>query len=274
MKFIFLLLAFAFSLFPADAQQASPANAPPAQSGPPQDKLPDVPQPQQPSLQNKSAQEDAKISPSGKLPAILAPQITREPLDAGDKFHLYLHQAFNPVALLPPAFGAGLRMASPRDHYPRDWKDGAGAFGRLYGDSMARRESQLAAEALAEITFREDPRYLPSSSHHVFPRVVHALAFVIVDRSDSAHNTLAYSHFFGAAASGAVGAFYLPGGYNDATHAGQRAAATFQSFAISNVANEFCPEWGPLMLKLHLPFVHPPCAERIKRKPAPAPDQK
>jgi hypothetical protein len=264
MRSLLLLLAFTFASTWLHSQPAGSINSPLTQRNE-QQKLPDEPRPRE------SMPQDSKISPSGKLPAVLAPQITREPLDAGDKFHLYLHQAFNPVALLPPAFGAGLRMARPRDHYPRDWRDGGAAFGRLYGDSLARRESQLAAEALAEIAFREDPRYLPSTRHNVFGRVAHALAFVIIDRNDSGHNSLAFSNFFGAAASGAVGAFYLPGGYNDATHAGQRAASSFQSFAISNVANEFCPEWGPIMLKLHLPFVHPPCAERIKLKQVSSP---
>src|SRR6266849_376382 len=227
----------------------------------PQNKLPNAPKPQKPSTP-----EQRKISRSGKLPAILAPQITKQPLDAADKFHLYLHQAFNPVSFLLPMFGVGLKMADPPGHYPREWKDGAGSVGRLYGDSLAKRQSQLAAQTLAEITFREDPRYLPSASQNAFVRIAHAVAFVIIDRSDSGHNRLALSNFSGAAANGFVGMAYLPSGYDDLTHAGQRAASTFQGFAISNIANEFCPEWGPIMTRMHLPFVHPPCAERIKAK--------
>ena len=196
--------------------------------------------------------------------------MTLQPVSAADKWQLYVHQAFNPVAFLLPTFGVALTMADPPDHYPREWKDGGGAFGRLYGDSLAKREAQLAAQTLTKITLREDPRYLPAASHNVFNRVAHAVLFVLVDKNDSGDNRLAYSNFTGAAANGFVGMAYLPDGYNDVTHAGQRAASAFQDFALSNIANEFCPQWGPLMNRMHLPFVHPPCEERIKAKSAKA----
>ena len=237
-------------------EASSPATAPQTAGGAvqPENKLPDAPQPQKPSAQEKRK----------GLPAILAPQMSLQPVSAADKWQLYVHQAFNPVAFLLPTFGVALTMANPPDNYPREWKDGAGAFGRLYGDSLAKREAQLAAKTLTKITLREDPRYLPAASHNVFNRVAHAVLFVLVDKNDSGHNRLAYSNFTGAAASGFVGMGYLPEGYNDVTHAGQRAASTFQDFALSNIANEFCPQWGPLMNRMHLPFVHPPCEERIK----------
>ena len=69
-------------------------------------------------------------------------------------------------------------------------------------------------------------------------RIAHAVAFAIVDRSHSGHERLAFSNFFGAAASGFIGTAYLPGGYNDLTHAGQRTANTLGGFALSNMANE------------------------------------
>jgi hypothetical protein len=266
MRAIVLLVTLTVvSCVPLTAQQNNdvsiPATAPQtrdaAQS---QSKLPDAPQPQKPS---------SKQERKG-LPAILAPQMTMQPMNSADKMELYVHQAFNPVAFILPTFGVGLTMADPPAHYPREWKDGAGAFGRLYGDSLAKREAQLAAQALTKITLHEDPRYLPAASHNVFNRVAHAVIFVLVDKNDSGDNRLAYSNFTGAAARGFVGMGYLPDGYNDLTHAGQRAASTFQDFALSNIANEFCPQWGPLMNRMHLPFVHPPCEERIKAKPAKA----
>jgi hypothetical protein len=226
----------------------------------PKSKLPEAPQPQKPP------DRESKISASGKLPAFLAPQITKQPLDPGDKFRLYAHQAVNPVGFLATAFGAGLTMASPPDHYPREWKDGGGAYGRLYGDAVARRESEQAVIFLSALAIGEDPRYLPSASHNMLIRIVHAAAFVIVDRSDSGHERLALSNFFGAAASGFIGIAYLPGGYNDVTHAGQRTANTLGGFALNNMANEFCPEWGPIINRMHLPFVHPPCAERMRAR--------
>jgi hypothetical protein len=229
----------------------------------PKSKLPDAPKPRT----QRSSSQESKISASGKLPAILAPQMTEHRLDPGDKFRLYAHQAIDPLGLLAVAFGAGLTMASPPDHYPREWKNGAGAYGRLCGDAMARRESEQAAQFLAQITFREDPRYLPYSRHGILGRIAHAVRFAVVDRSDSGHDRPAFSNYLGAAASGFIGTAYLPGGYNDLVHAGQRTIYSFSDFALSNLANEFCPEWGPIVNRMHIPLVHPPCEERMRTKP-------
>lgn len=235
--------------------------------------LPDAPSAQkqdqkqrQKQEQKEDQDEEARISASGKLPALLAPQMTRDRLTAGDKFRLYTHQAFNPLALLPPALSAGFNMARPKDGYPHEWKAGGGGIGRLYGDALAQREAEQAASFLAGAALREDPRYLPSTGHGALGRVTHALEFAIVDKSDGGRAVPAFSNFAGAAASGFVGMAYLPRGYDDVTHAGQRSLTTLAGFAASNVLNEFCPEWGPLVQKLHLPFVHPPCPDRMRAK--------
>jgi len=74
-------------------------------------------------------------------------------LSFGDKFTIYAHQTFGPPALILPAFKAGMGMANPTKHYPREWKDGAGAFGRLYGDSIAMVTSQRTARFLTGVAF-------------------------------------------------------------------------------------------------------------------------
>jgi hypothetical protein len=254
------------------AQQPAPAGggvSAPNQHGSSSASLPDTPQPQEPkqsSPQSPARSRDSKVSASGKIPAILAPQITEDRLTVHDKFTLYSHQAANPVALLLPVFATGIAIAHPPARYPHEWKDGGGAFGRLYGDYLARRESAQAAQFLSEVAFREDPRYEPSRSHSVAARISNALLFTLIDKSDSNHRMPAFSNFAGAAASGFVASAYVPNGYNDVVHAEHRAALGLAGFAAGNLVNEFCPQWGPLVSKLHLPFIHPPCAERIGSK--------
>src|ERR1700756_482323 len=46
---------------------------------------------------------------------------------------------------------------------------------------------------------------------------------------------------------------FYPDGWNDATHAGQRAAGEFATIAIGHVITEFEPEWGPWAKKIRLP---------------------
>jgi hypothetical protein len=165
----------------------------------------------------------------------------------GDKFRYYMTETyFNPSAVTAPAFRAGLRMANPpgkgATQYPPEWRQGAEAFGRNYGDAFAERVSFQTARFVTGVITREDPRYLPSRSHYILARSVHALSFSFVDRSDSGHPMLALSNFVGAAAGGFVGNTYLPAGFNDVTHAGQRAAIRFGTFAAGNLFREFAPQ--------------------------------
>jgi hypothetical protein len=193
----------------------------------------------------------------GSNTVLYLPVATPQRLSFSDKFTIYAHQTFGPPALVLPAFAAGRDMANPKSHYPREWKDGAGAFGRIYGDSLAMTTSQHTARFLAGVALHEDPRYVRSSSTNPLMRTMHALAFTLVDKTDSGRNTIALSNFAGAAAGGFVGSAYLPHGYNDLTHAEQRMAIQFTSIAIQNVAAEFQPQWGPIVRKLRIQKIIP-----------------
>jgi hypothetical protein len=163
------------------------------------------------------------------------------------KFRYYLSETYlNPSVLTAPAFRAGLRIANPPGKgataYPAEWRQGSEAFGRNYGDAFAQRVTFQTARFATGVVTHEDPRYLPSASHNVLARSLHALTFTFVDRSDSGHAMPAISNFAGAAAAGFVGNAYLPSGFNDATHAGQRATLQFGLTAAGNLFREFAPQ--------------------------------
>ena len=215
--------------------------------------LPYAPQPQgQSNLPSSSSHPQEENSAVLFLP-VKSPRA----LSFSDKFTIYTHHTFGPPALILPAFKAGMGMANPTKHYPREWKDGAGAFGRLYGDSIATVTSQRTARFLTGVALHEDPRYVRSTSKNPLLRTTHALAFTLIDKTDSGRNTIAFSNFAGAAAGGFVGRAYLPHGYSDLTHAEQRMAFQFMSVAIQNIAAEFQPQWGPLVRKLRINKIIP-----------------
>jgi len=193
------------------------------------------------------------LNPLSFLPA----PMTRKPLTAEEKLSVYVHRTFGPPALILPAFGAGLSMLNPPSHYPREWKDGAQAFGRNYGNIVATVTARETASMLASVALHEDPRYRPSGSTNVLYRAFHALSYTVVDRSDSGKRTIAVSNFAGAAAGGLIGMAYLPNGFNDAAHAQQRMAMQFATVAIHNLAAEFQPQWGPIVRKLRIPKLLP-----------------
>jgi hypothetical protein len=100
----------------------------------------------------------------------------------------------------------------------------------------------------------EDPRYQRSASTNALRRTFHALAFTIVDKTDSGRSTFAASNFAAAAAGGFVGMGTLPNTYNDLTHAEQRMASEFLQIAIGDVATEFERPWAK---KIHFPKILP-----------------
>jgi hypothetical protein len=215
--------------------------------------LPDAPQPQDPMNPSSSLSR-----PQDNDSAILfLPVKTSRRLSFADKFTIYAHQTFGPPEIIFPGFAAGMAMANPRSHYPRDWRAGAEAFGRLYGDSIATVTSERTARFLTGVALHEDPRYARSNSKNPLVRTMHAVLFTFVDKTDSGRNTIAFSNFAGAAAGGFVGRAYLPQGYNDLTHAEQRMTIQFASIAVQNIAAEFQPQWGPIVRKLRIQKILP-----------------
>ena len=218
--------------------------------------LPDAPMPQE-QAEDQSAPSPADSGTHLNPFPILSPRLTRAPLTIQSKFLIYAHKTFGPPAVILPAFGAGLGMLNPPSKYPKEWKDGAAAFGRNYGYRVADHTSRNTAQFLTGTLLHEDPRYLRSTSSNPVVRTVHALAFTIFDKTDSGRTTFAASNFASAAAGGFVGMGILPDGYNDVTHAEQHMASEFLQIGIGNVLTEFEPQWGPWAKKLRIPKILP-----------------
>jgi len=180
-----------------------------------------------------------------------------KPLTTEQKFKFYARQTFGPPAVIAPAFGAAIRMANPPSDYPRDWKDGGGAFGRLYGSTLATQTSKHTAEFLTEAAFHYDARYSPSKSDGKLARAAHAVGYVFVEKTDAGKTAFALPHFAGAAAGGFTGMAYLPLGYDTLSKAGQRAGSELGQIALRNLAQEFAPELAPIARPIHLPKLLP-----------------
>ena len=193
-----------------------------------------------PGLQDNSTKSSTPV-------AALSTPNQSERFGVGAKFRYYVGETYlNPGFVTAPIFRASIRMANPPGHfptaYPADWRQGVGGFGRNYGDAMAQRVSFQTARFVTSVVVREDPRYRSSSSHNVFVRSLHAFGYTFIDRSDSGHPMPALSNVVGAAAAGFVGNTYLPPGFANITHAGQRATLQFGFASAGNLYREFAPQ--------------------------------
>jgi hypothetical protein len=180
-----------------------------------------------------------------------------KPLTLQQKFRFYAFTTFGPPEIVMPAIGAGIRMAHPNSLYPPAWRDGMGAYGRLYGSTLAAQTSKHTAEFVTEAAFHYDARYYPSHSDWTYKRILHALEYVGMEKTDSGKTRLAVPHFAAAAAGGFVGMAYMPPGYNTLSYAGKRSAMELVTIFPRNLMQEFAPELAPIFRRVHVPRVLP-----------------
>lgn len=215
----------------------------------PAESIPDAPIPvfdaTPPTPSDAGAPQQQTIVPAATQP--------NAPMTLGQRFRFEARRTFGPSAFIVPAGEAGIVMADPPHGYPRDWSDGGGAFGRNYGAELGRHATGGMAHFTIAAIDREDPRYYTTPSNNFAIRFAHALFFTLIDRNDSGHPTLALSNLSGSAAAGFVGMTWEPSGFDDTTHAYQRAALEMTTFAGHNVIAEFSPELSRLTHKLHIP---------------------
>jgi hypothetical protein len=216
--------------------------------------------PGEPELPDAPTASPAPQQSSQPSVPFLSPRLNRplQPMDFGGKFKYLVEPAFGPRSFFTNAFSTGIRMANPPSRYPHEWRAGAEACGRLYGDSFARTGAEGIGRFSATVLLHEDPRYRRSDSSFLPVRLGHALVFTFVDRTDGGHSTVAIANFTGAAAAGFIGNAYLPAGFDNLTHAGQRSATAFGGMAARNVLQEFSPELGQFLKKIHLPHIPTP----------------
>jgi hypothetical protein len=244
-----LVPLFVLSAGSVSQARAQTASVDVSSSTPGEPDLPDAPSP------SPTPQQSSQASVPFLSPLVYRPL---QPMDLGGKFKYLVEPGFGPRAFLTTAFGAGIRMANPPSRYPHEWRAGAEAFGRNYGDSFARTGAESIGRFSTAVLLHEDPRYRRSESTFFPARLGHAFVFTFIDRTDGGRPTPAISNFTGAAAGGFIGNAYLPAGFDDLTHAGQRSAIAFGGIAAQNVLLEFSPELGQFLKKIHLPHIPTP----------------
>src|SRR5580704_4556455 len=171
------------------------------------------------------ASPDLQVPVAAAGDPLYAPVATsRKPQTVHERFMDYAIVTAGPRTLFVPTLLAAVRMANPPNAYPRDWRMGAGAFGKNFGSTLAPLASMETGRFLTGALLHEDFRYRLSTSKNPLARTFHAIAFTFVDKSDSGHNRVALANFVGAGASGFVGNLYLPAGFNNLHHAETRTA--------------------------------------------------
>jgi len=126
----------------------------------------------------------------------IAPKATQPvgftPATASERLRLYLKRTYGPLSIVQSAAGAGI---SQWRGAPKEWKQGAEAYGDRFGNSYAKHVIRGTLEYGASAMLHGDNRYVPSLDTGFWKRSRHAIASTFVARNDGGHERFAYSRF-------------------------------------------------------------------------------
>ena len=129
------------------------------------------------------------------------------PLTASERLRLYLKRTYGPLSIVQSAAGAGI---SQWRGAPKEWKQGAEAYGDRFGNSYAKHVIRGTLEYGASALLHEDNRYVPSLDTGFLKRTRHAIASTFVARNDAGHEHFAYSRFGSALGAAFISRIWQP----------------------------------------------------------------
>ena len=130
------------------------------------------------------------------------------PLNTRQKFSLKTRDFFDPGYLLGVAAAAGIQQAN---NSFAGYGQGASGYGKRFAAALADRlTSGYLGQAIFPSILHQDPRYFYQGSGSTKSRLLHALSWAVITRSDSGHSEPNYSYLLGDLASGALSNLYYP----------------------------------------------------------------
>jgi hypothetical protein len=132
-----------------------------------------------------------------------------EPITAGAKFMIATKDSFDWPEFFVAAAITELDTLTGQDP---EWGQGVRGYAKRYGAALADQVmSNYLTEAILPTVLHDDPRYFRlgpgfSPAH----RIVHALSWVIIGKTDTGHNTLNVPELLGSCTTAAIGWYYYP----------------------------------------------------------------
>jgi hypothetical protein len=127
------------------------------------------------------------------------------PLTAGQKFKVVGRSLIDPSEFVLIGFVAGLGQAS--DSNPT-YGQGAQGYAKRYGTSYADNAVEnFMASAVLPSLLHQDPRYYQLGHGSFVRRAGHALARVVITRTDSGKEQFNYSEVFGAGLAATISTY-------------------------------------------------------------------
>ena len=164
----------------------------------------------------------------------------QDPLGVSGKFRLAVANVTDPFNVATIAFGAELDNATGG---PSPLPRGATGFGQRFGVAMAGEATgEFLSTFLISSIFHQDPHYHSDPTAHMGKRMVHALSYVAITRSDSGRPMFNFAEFLGTGASSILEGSMHPEWERTPGATAGRVFISIGSDAAFNLLTEFLPD--------------------------------
>jgi hypothetical protein len=131
------------------------------------------------------------------------------PLTRGEKFHLFVKSAFDPVTI--GVVGVQAALSQGENEFPA-YGQGAQGYGKRFGASLADEVSSgFWSNYFYPVLLKEDPRYFRLGEGSFEHRLGYGVAQEFVCHTDKGGRSFNFSNVLGAFTSGGISNLYYPG---------------------------------------------------------------
>jgi hypothetical protein len=164
---------------------------------------------------------------------------TSDALGLTGKLRIHAESTYAPAAIAGIAAYAGVLQAADA---PKEWGQGAGAYGKRFGSTLAWSGIHSALAFGLDSTLRQDPRYFRSDGAGFWRRSGHALRGTILTRTDSGAETLSTWRIGSAYGAAFLSNQWYPDRLNTARLGFIQGSVTLGFDLLSNLGSEFWPD--------------------------------
>jgi hypothetical protein len=162
-----------------------------------------------------------------------------EPLNVMAKLNFHVQTVGSPLALLGTAAYAGALQES---NTPREWGQGAGAYGERFASALGSNAIHGALAFGLDSALHQDPRYFRSRDTGFWRRAGHALHGTVMTRTDSGGETLSTWRLGSAYGAAFLSNEWYPERLNTVGLGVQQGSIRVAFDFVSNLAMEFWPD--------------------------------
>ena len=171
------------------------------------------------------------------------------PLTGGEKFHLFLKSAFDPVELGTVGLQAAISQAE--DEFP-EYGQGAAGYGKRYGATFADEVSSgFWANYFYPVLLKEDPRYFRLGEGTIKHRLKYALLQEVICHTDKGGRSFAWENVLAAVTTGGLSNAYYPPQERGLGLTMSRSAISIGYGSLGGLVDEFYPDIARRLFHRH-----------------------